>query len=141
MFCKYCGISIPNDTVFCPSCGKQVSSSAEAESKQLVTREEPQPTGETTSPQEGGDSHSRGYAITSLACGIGSLACIWYSYSTVVGIAAGIVGLIFGIKANKLQKQGMATAGVITSIVGLTLSAISFSACTLCAALCGASLI
>lgn len=59
---------------------------------------------------------SNGAAIASLVCGI---AAIVLSAIPVVGIILGIVALILGIKATKTGRDGKATAGKITGIIGL----------------------
>lgn len=58
----------------------------------------------------------KGMAIASLVLGIVSLVffCAWY-----LSIPCAIVGLILGIIANKKFKTGMATAGIILSIIGI----------------------
>lgn len=68
----------------------------------------------------------KGFAIAGMVLGIVSVVTgyeAWY-----IGVAAGVVGLILSIKAKKSyeeigQKNGMATAGFILSIVGLAVSA------------------
>ncbi len=65
-----------------------------------------------------GSQDKKGFAIASLVLGIVSVVfmCVWY-----LGIPAAILGLIFGIIANKAKKNGMATAGIVLSIIGLVL--------------------
>ena len=58
-----------------------------------------------------------GAATASLVLGLISLLCI---------------GIILGIKGNKIQQTGMGTAGIVLSIIGLVLSIIVFFACVLC---------
>ncbi|MGV8905157.1 MAG: hypothetical protein ACOH15_01015 [Acetobacterium sp.] len=82
-----------------------------------------------------------GKATASLVLGIISLVCVWFGYFTLIGIACGIVGLIFGIQIRKAaQLEGFAlsataNAGFILSIIGLSLCALAFIACVACVTL------
>lgn len=86
-------------------------------------------------PNENETVPGKNYAIASLVCGIVAVVFMWFGYGAIIGIASGVVGLILGIKANKIQKQGMATAGIVLSIIGLSLGALIFVACVVCVAL------
>lgn len=60
-----------------------------------------------------------GYGIASLVLGIFSvLTCAL----PIFGIASGIVGIVCYSKQKKYYPNGIATAGLITSIVGISLS-------------------
>ena len=60
------------------------------------------------SPQEGG----KGMAIASMGL---VLCCFWY-----ISLTAGILGIIFAVLSNKkVGKCGMATAGIVCSIIGM----------------------
>lgn len=76
---------------------------------------------------------ARGKATASMVLGIVSLICIWFGYSSLIGIVCGIIGLVLGIDAKKQlmpeEGRGMATAGVVCSAIGLGLCALSFLAC------------
>ena len=79
----------------------------------------------------------KGLAITGLILGIAACVCCWAGYGAIAGIVCGIVGLILSINAKKSytaigQKSGMATAGLILSIIGLILSVIMLIACVIC---------
>ena len=53
----------------------------------------------------------------------------------------GIVGIILSAIARKKQPSGVATAGLVLSIIGTILSLITFIACAICAgAVAGSSL-
>lgn len=71
-----------------------------------------------TSPNGG---EKKGLAIASLVLGIVSVVfmCLWY-----IGIPCAILGLVFGILSNKAKKNGMATAGIVLSIIGFLLVAL-----------------
>ena len=62
---------------------------------------------------------TNGLAIASLIVSIiGLLFCCCYG---VPAIICGIAGLILGIMANKKVKSGMATAGIVCSVISLAL--------------------
>lgn len=90
-----------------------------------VVQETAEPTVENTvnpmasAPQGTGDK--KGMAIASLVLGIVSVVfcCAWY-----LAIPAAIVGLVLGIKANKVVKTGLGTAGIVLSIIGLIVAVI-----------------
>lgn len=73
-----------------------------------------------------------GAAIASLILGLVSFGFAWFGYGALISIITGIIGIILGVKANKIQQTGMATAGIVLSIIGIVLSIIVFVACVLC---------
>ncbi len=73
-----------------------------------------------------------GSSIASLVLGLISLLCAWFGYGALISIITGIIGIILGIKGNKIQQTGVGTAGIVLSIIGLVLSIIVFFACVLC---------
>lgn len=79
----------------------------------------------------------KGFAIAALVLGIVSIVLAWFYGINVLGIITGAVGLVLAILANKSykaigQKNGMATAGLVLSIIGLALALIGFFTCTVC---------
>ncbi|MBW2991566.1 hypothetical protein KY348_07765 [Candidatus Woesearchaeota archaeon] len=62
-----------------------------------------------------------GYGITSLVLGIVSIVFCWVP---VLGLVAGILGIIFAVKQRKIFPNGIATGGLVTSIIGLVFSGI-----------------
>lgn len=70
------------------------------------------------------------YAIAALVLGIVSIV---FSFIFIwVGLIAGVVGIILAVKGRKIEdKKGMATAGLVCSIIGTSLSGI-FVVCALC---------
>jgi len=79
--------------------------------------------GNPQTSQNNGGPQNNGFAITGMVLGIVSIvtAC-----SPLIGIATGIVGLVFSIKANtEGVKSGMVKAGIICSIIGTALAAIN----------------
>lgn len=85
------------------------------------------------------EGKSSGKALGSLVCGIISVVLAWWGYTGIVSVVLGVVGLILGINANKEQKDGKATAGIILSIIGIAAGAIFFIACVVCVGVIGAS--
>ncbi|HHU73224.1 MAG TPA: hypothetical protein GXZ28_01165 [Clostridiales bacterium] len=75
---------------------------------------------------------SNGKAIASLVLGIIAFICVFFGYGALLGIILAIIGLVLGISAKKEAPSGMATAGVVLSIISLALCAISFIACVAC---------
>ena len=51
-----------------------------------------------------------GSSIASLVLGLISLLCAWFGYGALISIITGIIGIILGIKGNKIQQTGMGTA-------------------------------
>ena len=71
-------------------------------------------------PTQQGQGH--GMAIASLVLGIVGIVfgcCLWY-----ITIPCAIIGLILGVMANKQDKNGMATAGIVLSSISLALAVI-----------------
>ena len=74
---------------------------------------------------------TNGLAIAGLVLGIVSLVFCWVPF---LGIIAGVVGLILSVMGRKNcapNQAGMATAGLVLSIVGIVLSGV-FTTCTMC---------
>ena len=61
-----------------------------------------------------------GMAIASLVLGILSLVLCCFS---LIAIILGVIGLVLGLKAKKDNPSGLATAGVVLSIIGVALAA------------------
>lgn len=81
-------------------------------------------------------------AIASLVLGIvATVFGIIFGGFGWIGILCGIVGIVLGAlsKKNKPEGNGMATAGLVLSIIGTILSAIVFIACVACASSMGAA--
>ena len=79
----------------------------------------------------------KGLAIAALVLGIVSCVLAWFYGVNAVALVTAIVGLILAILANKSykelgQKNGIATAGLVLSIIGLALAVIGFLTCTVC---------
>lgn len=79
----------------------------------------------------------KGLAIAAMVLGIVSCVLAWIYMVNIAAIITGGVGLVLAIMANNSykaigQKNGMATAGLVLSIIGLAIGLIGFFACTIC---------
>lgn len=63
---------------------------------------------------------SNGAGVASLVLGI--LSIIAFLYLSVIGIIMGIIGIVLAAIQNKKWKNSIATAGLVASIIGTTLS-------------------
>ncbi len=70
-------------------------------------------------------------AVASLVLGIISVVFPFIGLG-LIGLIVGIVGLILGIIAKKKAPSGMATAGLVLSIVGVSLTLLVLIACAAC---------
>lgn len=61
---------------------------------------------------------SNSFGIVSLVLGIISIILCWMF---LFGLVTGILGIIFSLKQKKIYSNGIATGGLITSIIGLAL--------------------
>ena len=82
----------------------------------------------------------KAFAIVALVLGIVSCVIPWWGLAYgIIALICAIVGLVMAILAQKSfkaigQKSGMATAGLILSIIGIVLSIIGIIACGICIA-------
>lgn len=81
------------------------------------------------------ENRSDGKAIASLVLGIISIVTIFTGTFAIVGIVLSIVGLILGINSRKENPSGMATAGIVLSIISLVLTSLTVLACVACVGL------
>jgi hypothetical protein len=141
MVCKQCGTEVPEGVKFCPSCGAPV----EAEAKEAG-----QASGPMTLPDTGGQGapsgpsyappkKNNGKAIASLVLGILALVSFFTGWGAIVGLILGVVGIVMGVNAKKeidatgQEGKGMATAGLVCSIIGTVIAGIG-ALCVLCIA-------
>jgi hypothetical protein len=61
------------------------------------------------------------FGIASMILGISSVVFCW---TILIGIVAGVLGIIFSVKQRKIFANGFSTAGLVTSIVGISLTVI-----------------
>ena len=84
---------------------------------------------------------NKGKAVAALVIGIIALAFAWWGWVSLVGLVLSIVGLILSVgvrKENNPATKGLATGGLICSIIALVFSSIFFISCAVCTA-CAAS--
>lgn len=85
------------------------------------------------------EKKSNGLAIASLVLGIVAIVFSFIGLSIPFGLIIGIVGIILGVMAKKKNPCGMATAGLVLSIIGTVLCAIVFIACMSCVGAIGSA--
>ncbi len=82
------------------------------------------------------ENQTNGKAIASLVLGILSCVCVFFGiaiiFGEIIGIVLGVIGLVLGISARKECPSGMATAGIVLSIISLAVCAVGLLACVAC---------
>lgn len=74
-------------------------------------------------------------AVASLVLGIISIICSFFGVINLFGGILGIIGIILGSLSKKnSENKGMATAGLVCSIIGTILCFIFYVACVACVA-------
>ena len=152
--CNQCGQQLSDETAFCSNCGgsnfEPIANAGDYtyqqpgqqpyyqqpyyQSGQQPNYQQPyqQPTGGAYQPA----SPAKGKAIASLVLGIVALLLCWWGWVGIISIVLSIIGIILGIGSRKElpaeQGRGMATAGMICSIIALVLSSIVLVACVIC---------
>ena len=89
----------------------------------------------TVQPQ--GRGSGKNFAIISLVLSIVAAIICWFEWGAIIALVVGIVGIVFAVKARNLMPvgtdgRGMATAGLVVSIVAVCLSGIAV-VCWICA--------
>lgn len=90
-------------------------------------------------PQDTG----KGFSIAALVLGIVGVVFGWFGILGIIAFAASVVGIILAVNGRKKsiavfgKASGMATAGLVLSIIGTCLAGIAVIACTACAACIG----
>lgn len=84
-------------------------------------------------------STGKGFSIAALVLGIVSCVLAWFYMINIAALITSIVGVVLAALGRKKAREagaptGMGTAGLVLSIVALSLSAIGFIACTICVA-------
>lgn len=93
----------------------------------------------TTMPQSTG----KGFSVAALVLGIIGAVFGWFGVLGIVALACSIVGIVLAVIGRKKslialgKPSGMATAGLVLSIIGASLAAIGVIACFACAACIG----
>lgn len=124
MKCQYCGHENKDEGVFCENCGGEIkpatqgtydSIDTQADDTQQNNYQQPVQQNNYQQPQQPNNNK----AIWSLVLGIIGLifgGCCF---------PVSIVGLCLGVSAKKDQNNGMATAGIVLSIISLVLSVLA----------------
>lgn len=73
--------------------------------------------------------------IAALILGIASLVIgVFFNYIGWLGSILGIIGIVLAAIARKKNPNGMATAGLVLSIIGTALGLVLYLACVACVA-------
>ena len=72
---------------------------------------------------------NKGYSIASMVLGIISVILFCFTY---ISIPCAILAIIFAVVGKNKGGKGMATAGLVLSIIGTVLCALLFIACAAC---------
>lgn len=88
------------------------------------------------------ENNGKGFAVAALVLGIIATILAWFYLINIIAVVCGIIGIVLAAKGKKAAvaaggATGMATAGMVLSIIGLSLSVIGFFSCTLCVACAG----
>ena len=76
-------------------------------------------------------TNGNGKAVASLVLGIISIVCVTgFFYTSLIGVVTGILAIVFGNKARREAKSGIATAGFVCGIGGLSMCALLFVSCS-----------
>lgn len=79
---------------------------------EVVAEETTEVAAEATEQKNG-----KGFAIASLVCGILGIVGSFIPVIRYFALVLAILGIVFGVKARKIEKNGMATAGLVCGIV------------------------
>ncbi|MBR6153184.1 MAG: DUF4190 domain-containing protein [Treponema sp.] len=74
----------------------------------------------------------KGLSVASMVLGIIAMVCLLTGWFSFIAVVMGVVGLILGIMGKKKTPNGMATAGIVLSIIALALGALIFVSCIVC---------
>ena len=83
------------------------------------------------------NNNGKGLSIAGLVLGIVAVFLSFFYMVNILGLILAIVGLVCAVKGSKAAKAageptGMATAGLVLSIIGLVFAGIGVLACTVC---------
>ena len=89
------------------------------------------------------ENKTNGLAVGGLILGIFTILIVFFGWTfgwgTIIGVITGIVGIILSVLGKKQSPSGLATGGLVTSIIGLVLCGILFIACVACVGALGAA--
>lgn len=120
MFCSRCGKENNDNAQFCAGCGAPLGSADTANTPTHI---------QYNKDNSNNNSHSNGAAVGSLVLGIIGI-CTGWLYG--LGCILGIIGIAMSATAKKKNGgSGMATAGLVLSILAVVFGAVTL-ACTVC---------
>ena len=134
--CISCGAEMSENWSVCPRCGKNQNEGSKTASGDGTFRQNPNYIDK--SPE------GKGMCVASMVLGICSIVTPIIPFG---GLILGIIGLFLGVVGKKKltmndsqarpdkSASGMATAGIVTSIIGMSLSALVWLTCIACAAI------
>ena len=68
------------------------------------------------------NNKSNGYGVASMTLGILSILFSWLPFISALALIAGVLAIIFAVMQKKAAPNSMATAGLVTGIIGLIFS-------------------
>ncbi len=146
MYCNKCGNQIPDNSAVCPYCGSPVEGQTVAQNvygaQQGYVPQPQQPVGYPQTPPPTGQVPGKGQGIASLVLGIIGIALAWFSWVNIATLACSIIGIALGYLARKHSTEalgrpyGIATAGLVLSIIATVLNSITLFTCTICPVAC-----
>lgn len=108
MYCKYCGGKVGENDLHCVHCGSKLEPVSTAVAQQNTT------TQPTDKPEE---NEARTFAI---------MGFVFSFFFTIVGLILSIVALNKYKKQENQESKGLATAGLVISIVSIAISVLYF---------------
>ena len=121
MNCLYCGKEVVENSKVCMWCGANLENANQA--AQQSANNCANPYNPMANPyMQGVQKSVDSKATTSMVLGIIGLF-VWIF--PLFGFPVNIIGLVFGIQAQKGSKKGMAIAGLVMSAIGLVLTAMN----------------
>ena len=95
-------------------------------------------------PQNPQTPPTNGFAIAALVCGILCIIGAWIPVVTYFTVILAVLGIVFGVKGQKIAKEtnsgkGLATAGLVLGIIGAAFAVIGII-CIACIGIGAASL-
>ncbi len=78
------------------------------------------------------EKKSHGKGVASLVLGIIALLFTFLGYGSIIGLILGIIGIALAKAQKKVEPCGVATAGLVMSIISTVFCGIAFIACVAC---------